>query len=142
MALPDLTTSTVRTEDYFSGVSPKDSTPQWSRDESIESGNQTHGIMTEALFFHLFPLAIRTCDVAKSQLWMGPVTNLEREAIVSELFRSFEIEAEEDDDLLIDERIDTKPNAVYRAKIRIRGIQRAKPMFPIGYDPEMDLLDE
>jgi hypothetical protein len=48
----------------------------------------------------------------------------------------------DDDDLLIDERIETKPKAVYKAKIRIHGYRRAEPRLPIGDDIELDLLDE
>lgn len=74
----------------------------------------------------------------------NPVAELEMETFLEELlsFLRWSEAEEDDDDLLIDECIETKTIAVYKAKIRIYGYRQAKPMLPIGDDIELDLLDE
>ena len=140
MVLQNSTISTQKTEDSSSGASLSGFTPLWNPKKQRKSSAQTSTRPWEE-FFRDPLISNHTSDAAQSPLQKEVVIAPERgvEAVVFQLLGTG---IDEDDDLLIDERIETKPKAVYKAKIRIHGYHRAKPSLPIGDDLDVNLLDE
>ena len=133
MVLPGWTISTQKTENYSSGASLGGFTPPWNPRIPRRSNTQEPSKLWEGLFrdFPIFPT--HTSDAAQSPLQKEVAIAPERE-VEAFLIQLLKTGIDEDDDLLIDERIETKPKAVYKTRIRIHGYHRAKPSLPIGDD--------
>ena len=145
-----LITSTDRTVSSSAGVLPIDSTPLWDLGlfESIveEMGfnplsgeHQETAAMSEQIIWqrwlwnYLFQLEEDTPILPKSET---------RSAEFKSAVARQALSIVEDDEILIDERIETRPKASYQTRARIHGVRRAEPSRPIGDDIEYDFLDD
>ena len=162
MGLTSWRPSTVQIDDYSAGASVKDSINQWtlknqfevtSTDVDVDSALRKKFILCWFILREFPNEGLDELIESVRDIWEFYDTDVEDEthmlpvswktkAGIDETYTRPVSPIVEDEDLLIDERIETKPKAVYKAKVRIRSFHRAKPLLPIGDDIEMDLLDE